>query len=37
MTAPIDDRTAGLVAEAIARPPMVRSPYDGHETKCYTP
>ena len=37
MTAPIDDRTAGLVAEAIARPPMVRSPYDGHEAKCYTP
>ena len=37
MTARIDDRTAGLVAEAIARPPMVWSPYDGRETKCYTP
>ena len=37
MTARIDDRTAGLVAEAVARPPMVWSPYDGRETKCYTP
>ena len=32
-----DDRTVELVNEAIARPPMVWSPYDGHEARCYTP
>lgn len=37
MTPPHADRTARLVAEAIVRPPMVWSPYDGRETRCYTP
>ena len=37
MTTQNDNRAARLTAEAIARPPMVWSPYDGYETKCYTP
>lgn len=37
MTTRIDDSTTSLVAEAVTRPPMVWSPYDGRETKCYMP
>ena len=37
MTTRIDDSSTSLVAEAITRPPMVWSPYDGRETRCYRP
>lgn len=37
MTSHPDDETVKLVTEAISRPPMTWSTYDGHETKCYRP
>ena len=32
-----DNSVSLLVAEAVSRPPVVWSPYDGHETRCYRP